>query len=94
MDTPAKKLANLANLKRLLIFAPSMAIYLTTEFCRDFIKLLSPANSGKLFLSVNAYLIFVILDALFVITSLVIFGFSLKAKKSFGTTSGIIFTFR
>lgn len=81
MDTPAKKLANLANLKRLLIFAPSMAIYLTTEFCRDFIKLLSPANSGKLFLSVNAYLIFVILDALFVITSLVIFGFSLKAKK-------------
>lgn len=81
MDTPAKKLANLANLKRLLIFAPSMAIYLSTEFCRDLIKLLSPANSGKIFLSVNAYLIFVILDALFVITSLVIFCFSLKAKK-------------
>ncbi len=81
MDTPAKKLANLANLKRLLIFAPSMAIYLTTEFCRDLIKLLSPANAGKLFLSVNAYLVFVILDALFVVSSLVIFGFSLKAKK-------------
>lgn len=91
MDTPAKKLANLANLKRLLIFAPSMAVYLTTEFCRDLKKLFDSSYASKLFLlgpaessasfSVNAYLIFVILDALFVISSLAIFGFSLEARK-------------
>ncbi len=90
MDIPAKKLANLANLKRLLIFAPSMALYLTTEFFRDLIKLFSPAYAEKFFrlgptphpfFVINAYLIFVILDALFVISSLVIFIFSLRARK-------------
>lgn len=90
MDSPAKKLANLANLKRLLIFAPSMALYLTTEFIRDLIKLLSPAYAEKLFIlgpaehplfTVNAYLLFVILDAIFVISSLIIFGFTLVARK-------------
>ena len=50
MDTPAKKLANLANLKRLSIFAPSMALYLITEFFRDLLKLLSPAYAEKLFI--------------------------------------------
>ena len=90
MDTPAKKLANLANLKRLSIFAPSMALYLITEFFRDLLKLFSPAYAEKLFIlgpaehpffTVNAYLLFVILDAIFVISSLVIFGFTLGAKK-------------
>lgn len=90
MDKPAKKLANLANLKRLLIFAPSMAIYLTTEFCRDLLKLCNPAYAEKFFIlgpvsqpffSVNAYLLFVILDAIFVISSLVIFAFTLGARK-------------
>lgn len=90
MDTPAKKLANLANLKRLSIFAPSMALYLITEFFRDLLKLLSPAYAEKLFIigsatrpffSVNAYLLFVILDAIFVISSLIIFGFTLVARK-------------
>ena len=75
MDTPAKKLANLANLKRLSIFAPSMALYLITEFFRDLLKLFSPAYAEKLFIlgpaehpffTVNAYLLFVILDAIFV----------------------------
>lgn len=93
MDTPAKKLANLANLKRISIFAPSMALYLITEFFRDLLKLLSPAYAEKLFIigsatrpffSVNAYLLFVILDAIFVISSLVIFGFTLGAKKKLG----------
>lgn len=90
MDKPAKKLANLANLKRLLIFAPSMAVYLTTEFCRDLLKFCNPAYAEKLFMlgpvsqpffSVNAYLLFVILDAIFVISSLVIFAFTLGARK-------------
>ena len=90
MDSPAKKLANLANLKRLLIFAPSMALYLTTEFIRDLIKLFSPAYAEKFFIlgpaarpffSVNAYLLFVILDAIFVLSSLVIFAFTLNARK-------------
>ena len=90
MDSPAKKLANLANLKRLLIFAPSMALYLTTEFIRDLIKLFSPAYAEKLFIlgpearpffSVNAYLLFVILDAIFVLSSLIIFCFTLSARK-------------
>ena len=93
MDTPAKKLANLANLKRLSIFAPSMALYLITEFFRDLLKLFSPAYAEKLFIlgpaehpffTVNAYLLFVILDAIFVISSLVIFGFTLGAKKRLG----------
>ena len=90
MDTPAKKLANLANLKRLSIFAPSMALYLITEFFRDLLKLLSPAYAEKLFIlgpaehpffTVNAYLLFVILDTIFVISSLIIFGFTLVARK-------------
>ena len=93
MDTPAKKLANLANLKRLSIFAPSMALYLITEFFRDLLKLFSPAYAEKLFIlgpaehpffTVNAYLLFVILVAIFVISSLVIFGFTLGAKKRLG----------
>ena len=48
-----------------------MAVYLTTEFCRDLLKLCNPAYAEKLFMlgpvsqpffSVNAYLLFVILD--------------------------------
>ena len=97
MDIPAKKLANLANLKRLLIFAPSMALYLTTEFFRDLIKLFSPAYAEKFFrlgptpqpfFVINAYLIFVILDALFVLS------FLLEQEKNLKTNNGIIFTFR
>ena len=77
MDLANRKIENQANLIRILIFAPLMAIYLTTEFIRDFRKLLSPDYSGKLFsignFSVNAYLLFVILDGIFVVSSLLIF---------------------
>ena len=86
MASPAyKKIANQTNLKRILIFAPSMAIYLTTEFIRDLRKLFLPNYANKLFnmgsFSVNSYLLFVILDAIFVLSSLAIFGFSLAARK-------------
>ncbi len=86
MASPAyKKIANQTNLKRILIFAPSMAIYLTTEFIRDLRKLFLPNYASKLFnmgsFSVNSYLLFVILDAIFVLSSLAIFGFSLAARK-------------
>lgn len=80
-----KKIANHANLRRLLIFAPLMAIYLTTEFIRDIRKLFLPRYAKSIFhmgsFSVNAYLLFVILDGLFVFSSLAIFLFSLAARK-------------
>ena len=80
-----KKIANQANLKRIFVFAPSMAIYLTTEFIRDIRKLFRASyahcnfNLGSL--SINTYILFVILDGLFVLSSLAIFGFSLFANK-------------
>ena len=86
MASPSyRKIANQVNLKRILLFAPSMAIYLTTEFIRDLRKLFLPNYASKLFnmgsFSVNSYLLFVILDAIFVLSSLAIFGFSLAARK-------------
>lgn len=80
-----KKIANQANLKRIFVFAPSMAIYLTTEFIRDIRKLFRASyahcnfNLGSL--SINAYILFVILDGLFVLSSLAVFGISLLANK-------------
>ena len=80
-----KKIANQANLKRIFVFAPSMAIYLTTEFIRDIRKLFRASyahcnfNLGSF--SINAYILFVVLDGLFVLSSLAIFGFSLFANK-------------
>ena len=69
MDITTRRIANQANLKRVLIIAPLMAIYLITEFIRDFRKLLMPKYSQSLFtigsISVNAYLLFVILDGIF-----------------------------
>lgn len=85
MDLANRKIENQANLIRILIFAPLMAIYLTTEFIRDFRKLLSPDYSGKLFsigiFSVNAYLLFVILDGIFVVSSLLIFFISFFGRN-------------
>ena len=80
-----KKIANQANLKRIFVFAPSMAIYLTTEFIRDIRKLFRASyahcnfNLGSF--SINAYILFVILDGLFVFSSLAVFAFSLFANK-------------
>ena len=80
-----KKIANQANLKRIFVFAPSRAIYLTTEFIRDIRKLFRASyahcnfNLGSF--SINAYILFVILDGLFVFSSLAIFIFSLFANK-------------
>lgn len=85
MDIANRKIENQANLIRILIFAPLMAIYLTTEFIRDLRKLFLPAYSGYFFsvgnFSVNAYLIFVILDGIFVISSLGIFLISFAGRK-------------
>ncbi len=85
MDITTRKIANQANLKRLLIIAPLLAIYLTTEFIRDFRKFLNPSYTKYLFtignFSVNAYLIFIILDGLFVISSLSIFLLSIFARR-------------
>ena len=72
MDITTRRIANQANLKRVLIIAPLMALYLITEFIRDFRKLFTPEYAQNLFsigkLSVNAYLLFVILDGFFVIS--------------------------
>ena len=85
MDITTRKIANQANLKRLLIIAPLLAIYLTTEFIRDFRKFLNPSYAKNLFtigsFSVNAYLIFIILDGIFVISSLTIFLLSFFARR-------------
>ena len=85
MDIANRKIENQANLIRILIFAPLMAIYLTTEFIRDLRKLFLPSYSGYFFsvgnFSVNAYLLFVILDGIFVISSLGIFLISFAGRK-------------
>ena len=85
MDISNKKISNQVNLTRVLIFAPILALYLTTEFFRDLRKLFLPKYASSIFtmgsFSVNAYLLFVILDAIFVIISLAIFFISLIARK-------------
>ncbi len=85
MNVSDKHIENQANIRRLFIFAPSMAIYLTTEFVRDLRKLFLPAYADKLFtmgsFSINAYILFVILDGIFILSSLAIFVFSLIAYK-------------
>ena len=95
MEVSDKKIANLANLKRLLVFAPTMAIYLTTEFLRDLRKLTLPRYAASRFIignfSVNAYLLFVILDVMFVLSSIAIFSVSLAARKRMNDTRWNIF---
>ncbi|MBQ5471229.1 MAG: hypothetical protein IIT58_04410, partial [Treponema sp.] len=85
MDRNYKKMANLANIKRVLLFAPALAVYLSSEFFRDFIKLMDPARAKWQFclgdFSANAYLLFVILDALYVVSSISIFLYSIIAYK-------------
>ena len=85
MDISNKKISNQVNLKRVLIFAPILAVYLSTEFFRDLRKLFMPQYKASLFtmgsFSVNAYLLFVILDAIFVITSLAMFIISLIGRS-------------
>ena len=85
MDRNYKKMANLANIKRVLLFAPALAVYLSSEFFRDFIKLMDPARTKWQFclgdFSANAYLLFVILDALYVVSSISIFLYSIIAYK-------------
>ena len=85
MNVSDRRIENQANIRRLLVFAPSMAIYLTTEFVRDLRKLNLPRYAESIFslggFSVNAYLLFVILDGLFIFSSLAIFVFSLFAYK-------------
>ncbi|MBO7485554.1 MAG: response regulator [Spirochaetaceae bacterium] len=85
LDVSDKHIENQANLRRLFIFAPSMAIYLTTEFLRDLRKLFLPEYADKLFtmgsFSINAYILFVILDGIFIVSSLAVFVFSLIAYK-------------
>jgi len=85
MDITTKKIANQLNLVRVLVFAPLMALYLSTEFLRDLRKLFLPRYAKSIFtmgsFSVNAYLLFVILDGIFVVSSIIIFIFSMLARK-------------
>ena len=85
MDIVNRKIENQANLIRVLIFAPLMAIYLTTEFMRDLRKFFLPSYSDYICsvgsISVNAYLLFVILDGFFVLSSLTIFLISFFGRN-------------
>lgn len=85
MDVLNRKIENQANLRRIFIFAPLMALYLTTEFLRDLRKFFLPRYALKFFevgsFSVHAYLLFVILDGLFVVSSLAMFLLSFSAAK-------------
>ena len=85
MDITTKKIANQLNLVRILAFAPLMAIYLSTEFFRDLRKLFLPRYAESIFsmgnFSVNAYLLFVILDGIFVVSSIILFILSMLARK-------------
>ena len=72
-----KKMINEANSFRLRLFPPALAIYLTTEFFSDFRKLLSPERAHYIYngylLSINAYAIFMFLDAVIILSSIAIF---------------------
>ena len=98
MDITTRRIANQANLKRVLIIAPLMAIYLITEFIRDFRKLLMPKYSQSLFtigsISVNAYLLFVILDGIFVLSSFTIFSISFFGRKKIKENQWINFYYQ
>lgn len=98
MDITTRRIANQANLKRVLIIAPLMAIYLITEFIRDFRKLLMPKYSQSLFtigsISVNAYLLFVILDGIFVLSSFTIFLISFFCRKKIKENQWINFYYQ
>ena len=98
MDITTRRIANQANLKRVLIIAPLMAIYLITEFIRDFRKLLMPKYSQSLFtigsISVNAYLLFVILDGIFVLSSFTIFLISFLGRKKIKENQWINFYYQ
>ena len=98
MDITTRRIANQANLKRVLIIAPLMAIYLITEFIRDFRKLLMPKYSQSLFtigsISVNAYLLFVILDGIFVLSSFTIFLISFFGRKKIKENQWINFYYQ
>ena len=98
MDITTRRIANQANLKRVLIIAPLMAIYLITEFIRDSRKLLMPKYSQSLFtigsISVNAYLLFVILDGIFVLSSFTIFLISFFGRKKIKENQWINFYYQ
>jgi len=85
MNVSDRRIENQANIRRLLVIAPSLAIYLTTEFVRDLRKLFLPEYADKLLrigsFSVNAYFIFVLLDAFFIASSIAVFVLSLIARK-------------
>ncbi|MCR5291141.1 MAG: response regulator [Treponema sp.] len=85
MEVMYKKLANQANLRRILVLAPVLALYLTTEFLQDLHKFFLPRNFFKFFeagpFSVHVYLLFVILDGIFVITALLMLFISLLALQ-------------
>ena len=85
MNVSDRRIENQANIRRLLVIAPSLAIYLTTEFVRDLRKLFLPEYTEKLLrigsFSVNAYFIFVLLDAFFIASSIAVFVLSLIARK-------------
>lgn len=77
-EIPAfKKMINEANSFRLRLFPPALAVYLLTEFISDFRKLLSPDRAGYVFnghlLKINAYAIFMFLDAVIILSSIGIF---------------------
>lgn len=85
MHVSDRRIENQANIRRLLVFAPCMAIYLSTEFFRDLRKLFLPGYAESLFrlgnFSINAYILFLLLDAIFIVSSLAIFVLSLFANK-------------
>ncbi|MBQ9538389.1 MAG: response regulator, partial [Treponema sp.] len=72
-----KRMANEANSFRLCIFAPALTLYMLTELVSDTRKLLSPEKAQCIFrgfgLELNAYAIFVLLDALIVFSSALMF---------------------
>ena len=98
MDITTKKIANQLNNVRVLVFAPLMALYLPTEFFRDLRKLFLPRYAQSIFsmgsFSVNAYLLFIILDAICVVSSIIIFIFSLIARKKLKNNQWQIFYYQ
>ncbi len=86
-EIPAfRRMANEANSFRLCIFTPALTLYMLTELVSDTRKLLSPEKAQCIFrgfgLELNAYTIFVLLDALVVLSSALLFVGNLCYRTS------------
>ncbi|MBO4385573.1 MAG: response regulator, partial [Treponema sp.] len=94
---PLKKRVADANSFRVAFFAPALTIYMLTELLTDWKKLLSPAYSVAIItfctFRTNVYKIYVLLDALIVVSSLAVLLTALLYRKNPDRRQGLFLAF-